>query len=88
MVRAEIDPLGAERGPLDLTVIRLRAAFPQDVPTPVPPRRRIPKGWPRDRRRRHHIGVYALNVAKEWRVGRATFHPAGWLRRNLERIVR
>jgi hypothetical protein len=55
---------------------------------PERPRRRIPKGWPRDRKRRHHIGVYALTVSKEWRVGRATFRPAGWLRRRLERIVR
>lgn len=52
------------------------------------PHRRIPKGWPRDRKRRHHIGVYALTVPKEWRVGRATFWPAGRLRRRLEAIIR
>jgi hypothetical protein len=55
----------------------------------IDPRLRlIPKGWPRDRRRRHHIGVYALLVPKEWRVGRATFNPAGWLRQRLETITR
>lgn len=50
--------------------------------------RRAPKGWPRDRERRHHMGVYALQVARQWRVGRTTFYPAGWLRRRLETIVR
>lgn len=49
---------------------------------------RIPKSWPRDRKRRHHVSVYALSVPKEWRVGRATFWPAGQLRRRLEGIVR
>jgi hypothetical protein len=48
----------------------------------------MPKGWPRDRRRRHHIGVYALNVPAQWRVGRATFWPGGRLRRRLEAITR
>jgi hypothetical protein len=33
------------------------------------------------------MGVYALQVARQWRVGRATFHPTGWLRRRLETIV-
>lgn len=46
------------------------------------------RGWPRDVARRHHIGVYALQVGKQWRVARATFYPAGWLRRRIERIYR
>jgi hypothetical protein len=48
----------------------------------------IRRGWPRDRIRRHHIGVYALQVAKRWRVGNATFYPAGWLRRQVESVAR
>lgn len=55
---------------------------------PTRPRRRLPKGWPRDRKRRHHVSVYALAVPKEWRVGRATFWPSGRLRTRLESIVK
>jgi hypothetical protein len=48
-------------------------------------KRRIPKGWPRDRVRRHRLtNVYGLDFDRTWVVGLATFEPAGRLRRDLE----